>query len=299
MKKALFILLNLLSMEFAFAQYQPLYKNIPNDLGMQNIESESIEEKILIVVNVSVPTYQYFRVSNDNVKRPCVVICPGGGYGLLAASHEGTDVAKYFNSIGMNAIVLKYRLPNDKNQIDKSIAPLQDVQQAFYLARLNADKWGIDKNKIGVMGFSAGGHLAATMSSHYKDVKISNEENMDLRPNFQILIYPVITFKDFGHQGSVENLIGKNPTDDEINYFSNELHVNNNTPPAFIVHAKDDDVVPVINALEYSKALEKHLVPVKLILSDNGGHGFGMFNSKTDNQWPPLLKNWLAKMHIL
>ena len=299
MKKVLFILLNLLSMEFAFAQYLPLYKSIPNDLGMQNIETESIEEKILIVVNVSVPTYQYFRVSNDNVKRPCVVICPGGGYGLLAASHEGTDVAKYFNSIGMNAIVLKYRLPNDNNQIDKSIAPLQDVQQAFYLARLNADKWGIDKNKIGVMGFSAGGHLAATMSSHYKDVKILNEENMDLRPSFQILIYPVITFKDFGHQGSVENLIGKNPTANEINYFSNELHVNKNTPPTFIVHAKDDDVVPVKNALEYSKALEKYLVPVKLILTDKGGHGFGMFNGKTDNQWPPLLKNWLAKMHIL
>jgi acetyl esterase/lipase len=299
MKKALFILLNLLSMEFAFGQYLPLYDNIPNDLGMPNIETESIEENILIVINVSVPTYQYFRVSNDNVKRPCVVICPGGGYYLLAASHEGTDVAKYFNSIGINAIVLKYRIPNDNNQIDKSIAPLQDVQQAFYLARLNADKWGIDAHKVGVMGFSAGGHLAATMSSYFSDVKIHINPQINLRPDFQILIYPVITFKDFGHQESREQLIGKNPSTDEVNYFSNELQVNKNTPPAFIVHAKDDDVVPVKNALEYTKALKLHQVPVNLVLSDKGGHGFGMNNSKTLKQWPPLLKDWFVKMHIL
>ncbi len=299
MKKALFILLNLLSMEFALGQYLPLYDNIPNDLGMPNIETESVEENILIVINVSVPKYQYFRVSNDNTKRPCVIICPGGGYALLAASHEGTDVAKYFNSIGVNAIVLKYRLPNDNNQIDKSIAPLQDVQQAFYIARLNADKWGIDKNKIGVMGFSAGGHLAASMSSHYSDSKINVDSKINLRPNFQILIYPVITFKDFGHLGSREQLIGKNPSPEEIVYYSNELQVNANTPPAFIVHAKDDDVVPVKNALEYSKALKQHHVPVNLVLSDKGGHGFGMFNSKTDKQWPPMLKDWLIKMQIL
>ncbi len=299
MRKTFFIILNLFIMQFSNAQYIPLYNLIPNDLGMSNVESEKMEGNILIVRNVSVPTYQYFRVSKDNVKRPCVVICPGGGYGILAASHEGTDVAKYFNSIGMNAIVLKYRIPNDNYQIDKSIAPLQDVQQAFYLARLNADKWGIDKNKIGVMGFSAGGHLAATMSSHYNDVKIINEEKINLRPNFQILIYPVISFKNFGHQGSTEQLIGKNASAEVVNYFSNELHVDQNTPPAFMVHAKDDEAVPVKNTLEYSKALKLHHVPVDLVLFDMGGHGFGMNNSKSATQWPPMLKQWLVKMHIL
>lgn len=298
-KISLLICIIFFNMTSSLAQYQPLYKTIPNNITSKNQESESDTVGILIVEKVSIPSYQYFRVANDNTKRPCVIICPGGGYALLAASHEGTDVAKYFNSIGVNAIVLKYRLPNDNNQIDKSIAPLQDVQQAFYIARLNADKWGIDKNKIGVMGFSAGGHLAASMSSHYSDSKINVDSKINLRPNFQILIYPVITFKDFGHLGSREQLIGKNPSPEEIVYYSNELQVNANTPPAFIVHAKDDDVVPVKNALEYSKALKQHHVPVNLVLSDKGGHGFGMFNSKTDKQWPPMLKDWLIKMHIL
>ena len=286
-------------MQFSHAQYLPLYDIIPNDQGKQNIESEKIEGSILIVRNVSVPTYQYFRVKNDNIKRPCVIICPGGGYGILAASHEGTDVAQYFNSIGINAIVLKYRLPNDYNQLDKSIAPLQDVQQVFYLARLNGDKWGIDKTKIGVMGFSAGGHLAATMSSHYNDVKIINEEKINLRPNFQILIYPVITFKDFGHQGSTEQLIGKNASVEVVNYFSNELQVDQNTPPAFMVHAKDDEAVPVKNTLEYEKALKLQDIPVEVVLFEKGGHGFGMNNSNSDKQWPPSLKDWFVKMHIL
>jgi acetyl esterase/lipase len=298
-KKILFIILNLLYMQFSHAQYLPLYDIIPNDQGKQNIESEKIEGSILIVRNVSVPTYQYFRVKNDNIKRPCVIICPGGGYGILAASHEGTDVAQYFNSIGINAIVLKYRLPNDYNQLDKSIAPLQDVQQVFYLARLNGDKWGIDKTKIGVMGFSAGGHLAATMSSHYNDVKIINEEKINLRPNFQILIYPVITFKDFGHQGSTEQLIGKNASVEVVNYFSNELQVDQNTPPAFMVHAKDDEAVPVKNTLEYEKALKLQDIPVEVVLFEKGGHGFGMNNSNSDKQWPPSLKDWFVKMHIL
>ena len=299
MHKIRAVLFSLIIFNVTMAQYKPLYNKIPNQKASPNIESETMNDGILIVSNVSVPTYQYFRASDDNVKRPCVIICPGGGYWILAAGHEGVDVAKYFNSIGMNAMVVKYRIPNDKNQVDKSIAPLQDVQQAFYLARKNATAWGIDETKIGVMGFSAGGHLAATAATHFNEVKIENKENLSLRPDFQILIYPVISFKPFGHGGSTQQLIGANPSEAQIQYFSNETQVSTSSPIAFIVHAKDDDVVPVKNAEVYYQALLQYQVSANLVLFEKGGHGFGMQNKKEQKQWPPLLEAWLHESHIL
>lgn len=278
------------------AQYQPLYKTIPNQKPVINRESDTIIDKgILIVRNISEPAYQYFRVKKDDVKRPCIIICPGGGYSIAAAGHEGTDVAKYLNNIGINALVLKYRIPNDANQPDKTIAPLQDVQQAMYLTRTNAAAWGIDAAKIGVMGFSAGGHLAASLATHYADVKIPTEQTLSLRPDFQVLVYPVISMTDIGHRGSRDNLLGKNPTETQIRYYSNEQNVNSASPPAFIVHANDDKVVPVQNALLYYKALRDQKVEAKLLLFDKGGHGFGMFNAEEKLQWPEVLKEWLEQ----
>lgn len=281
------------------AQYKPLYKSIPNQIVVPNEEREDPFEGIIIVSKVTEPAYQYFRVKEDNIKRPCVIIYPGGAYFILASGHEGVEVAKFFNSIGVNAMVVKYRIPNDNAQVDKSIAPLQDAQQAMLLARSNAATWGIDANKIGILGFSAGGHLAASLSSHYADVKIDNPLNISLRPNFQILIYPVITMKDFGHIGSKENLIGKNPTDAQVQYYSNELNVNDQTPPAFIVHAKNDDAVPVQNAYEYDKALKANKVASTLYLFEKGGHGFGMKNPTSTIQWTTPLTQWLREIKIL
>ena len=281
------------------AQYKPLYKTTPNQIVVPNEEREDPFEGIIIVSKVTEPAYQYFRVKEDNIKRPCVIICPGGGYFILATSHEGVDVAKFFNSIGINAMVVKYRIPNDKAQVDKTIAPLQDAQQAMLLARTNAADWGIDANKIGIMGFSAGGHLAASLSSHYADIKIENPQHLSLRPNFQILIYPVITMKDFGHAGSKENLIGKNPTESQIQYYSNELNVDLKTPPAFIVHAKNDDAVPVQNAYEYDKALKANKVSSTLYLYEKGGHGFGMKNPTATEQWTTPLTAWLHERKII
>lgn len=276
------------------AQYQPLYKTIPNQKTVINRESDTVIDKgILIVRNISEPAYRYFRVKEDGVKRPCVIICPGGGYSIAAAGHEGTDVARYLNSIGINALVLKYRMPNDANQPDKTIAPLQDVQQAMYLARTNAAAWGIDAGKIGVMGFSAGAHLAASLATHYADVKIPMEQTVSLRPDFQVLLYPVISMTDIGHRGSRDNLLGKTPTENQIRYYSNERHVNSVSPPAFIVHANDDKVVPVQNALIYYKALRDQKVEAKLLLFDKGGHGFGMQNPEEKVQWPEQMKIWL------
>ena len=281
------------------AQYQPLYSTTPNQIVVANEEKEDIYNGITIVSKVTEPAYQYFRVKGDDIKRPCVIIYPGGGYFILASGHEGVDVAKFFNSIGVNAMVVKYRIPNDKAQVDKSIAPLQDAQQAMLLARTNAADWGIDANKIGILGFSAGGHLAASLSSHYADIKIDNPLNISLRPNFQILIYPVITMNDFGHAGSKENLIGKNPTDAQVQYYSNELNVNDQTPPAFIVHAKNDDAVPVQNAYEYDKALKANKVASTLYLFEKGGHGFGMINPTSTVQWTTPLTEWLRERKII
>ena len=289
-------------MTTAFAQYQPLYKIIPNNINAKNQEAESSSTGILIIEKVSIPSYQYFRVANDNTKRPCVIICPGGGYSILAAGHEGTDVAKYFNSIGVNAIVLKYRIPNDANQIDKTIAPLQDAQQAMLLARTNADSWGIDKNKIGIMGFSAGGHLASSLATHYNDVKIENPTKVSLRPDFQILIYPVISFGPEGHEGSRINLIG-NANDEKtkkaIDYFSSEKQITKEAPPAFLVHSKDDDVVPVRNAIHYYDNLIAHKVPAELYLYEKGAHGYGMKNPTSEIVWTSVMKTWMQKTKII
>jgi len=284
------------------AQYQPLYKTIPNNISSKNQEAESSSTGILIIEKVSIPTYQYFRVATDNTKRPCVIICPGGGYSILAAGHEGSDVAKYFNSIGVNAIVLKYRIPNDANQIDKMIAPLQDAQQAILLARTNAENWGIDKNKIGIMGFSAGGHLASSLATHYNDIKIENPSKISLRPDFQILIYPVISFGPEGHEGSRINLMGNakdEKTQKAIHYFSNEEQITKDTPPAFLVHSKDDDAVPVANSIHYYDNLIAHKVPAEIYLYEKGGHGYGMENSTSQILWTSLMKTWMQKSKIM
>lgn len=301
-KMGLLICITFFYMTTALAQYQPLYKTIPNNISSKNQEAESSSTGILIVEKVSIPSYQYFRVANDNQIRPCVIICPGGGYTILAAGHEGTDVAKYFNSIGVNAIVLKYRIPNDANQIDKSIAPLQDAQQAILLARTNAGNWGIDKNKIGIMGFSAGGHLASSLATHYKDIKIENPTKVSLRPDFQILIYPVISFGPEGHEGSRINLIGN--THDEktkkaIDYFSSEKQITKDAPPAFLVHSKDDDVVPVANAIHYYDNLIAHKVPAELYLYEKGAHGYGMKNPTSEIVWTSVMKTWMQKNKII
>ena len=297
MKSFYCLLAALFMFSMAIAQYIPLYTITPNNIADSNREREVIINGTARVEMVSIPAYRYFRVKNDSVKRPCIIICPGGGYSHLAVSHEGVDVARFLNSIGVNAMLLKYRIPNSMNQSDKSIAPLQDVQQAIYLARLHADEWGIVSDKTGIMGFSAGGHLAASLATHYRDSKIVQSENISLRPDFQVLIYPVISFRDFGHAGSRKNLIGPDLSAEQIQYFSNEEQVTAQSPPAFIVHAKDDQVVPVKNAEIYNDALQKNKVASHLYLFNQGGHGFGMANAQSREQWPALLENWLKEGH--
>ena len=298
--KKLLITMSLLSMmTMAKAQQEmPLYANeVPNYISVPNTQ-KSVTDKngILRISEVSVPTLTLYSPPKGKSNGTCVIICPGGGYSILAASHEGSDVANEFNKIGVTAFVLKYRIPNDKAQVNKTIAPLQDAQQAIRTVRKDAIKYGINPNKIGIMGFSAGGHLAATASTHFVKPVGENADETNVRPDFSILVYPVITMKEFGHQGSSQQLIGKNPSTELIELYSNETQITKETPPVFLVHAGDDNAVPVKNSLSYYEACQKNGVSASLVIYPKGGHGFGMNNKTTKDKWMDNVRNWMDSM---
>lgn len=275
----------------------PLYSGaIPNSIPIENTEKAETSGGILRISNVTVPELWYYPAPKENSNGTCVIICPGGGYRMLAASHEGYDVAKKFNEFGVSAFVLKYRIPNDKAQIDKSIAPLQDAQQAIRVVRNKASEFGINPTKIGIMGFSAGGHLAATAGTHFEKQVGELADNSNVRPDFMLLGYPVISFKDFGHKGSAEGLLGKNASAEMIELYSNETQVTAKTPPTFLVHAADDKAVPVKNSIVFYEALVKNNVPVEMHLYPKGGHGFGMKNPTHPDLWMERVKNWMESM---
>ena len=277
----------------------PLYKTVPNSKPAPNKEINSTKGYVH-TVNVSIPTITVYKPLKPGAQRSAVIICPGGGYGALAMVHEGADVAKALNNFGVTAFILKYRLPNDSIMKDKSIGPLQDVQRAFQIVRERATEWNLDTSKIGVMGFSAGGHLAATASTQYNSEVIDNPKHTSLRPDFSVLIYPVISFSDaLTHMGSRDNLIGKNPPGATIAQYSNELQVTAQTPIAFLVHAADDTVVPVGNSINYYEALLKNGVLSEMLLYPHGGHGFGMNNKTTQDKWLDNLKNWMIANKFL
>ena len=277
-----------------------LYDKIPGSKPTANNETAETVDGILIIKDVSVPSITMYKPLYASEKKTAVIICPGGGYGILAAGHEGSDVAKVFNSWGITAFVLKYRLPDDSIMVNKEIGPLQDAQRALQLVRQNAKIWDLDPGKIGIMGFSAGGHLAATASTHFNKPVIDNPRNISLRPDFFLLIYPVISFTDsLTHTGSRNNLIGKNAGPEKIKGYSNELLVNDQTPPAFLVHAKDDDAVKADNSIRYYDALIRNKVPSEMRLYEHGGHGFGMNNKTTSDGWMDRLKSWLQGNQFL
>ena len=269
-----------------------------------SISNESYSEKSTLkdgaasrYEKVTDPTVSVYLPSPENSTGAAVLIFPGGGYGVLAFDYEGVDVAKWLNKNGIAGIVLKYRLPSDLIMKDKSVGPLQDAQEAMRIIRRNASAWKIDTRKIGVMGFSAGGHLASTLSTHYAEKVYELKDTISARPDFSLLIYPVISFDaSITHMGSRINLIGNNPSDDVIRHFSNELMITEKTPPAFIIHASDDKAVPVKNSLVYFEGLVKYNIPAEIHVFQKGGHGFGLaINRGTESAWPDLCLNWLRK----
>lgn len=293
------VLLSMLVIDLKAQEVIPLYDgDIPGAKPTPATYVEHTEVRnngTLIITKVSVPKMTVFVAPKEVATGTAVIICPGGGYSGLAFSHEGTDVAKRFNAIGVTAFVLKYRLPSDEIMVDKTDGPLQDAQRAIYLVRKNAKQYGIKANKIGIMGFSAGGHFASTLVAHYKDLKISNPEKINLRPNFAALIYPVISFEESVHTGTMKNLLGPNPADSLKHYFSANENINKKTPPVFFVHAKDDKTVPYENSKLMNGALKQHDIDTDIYLYENGGHGFGLINKTSDVDWFNLLISWLKK----
>jgi acetyl esterase/lipase len=273
---------------------------IPNSKPSANEEyTDTAKQGFLIVHKISRPNITVFLPPRNKATGAAVIICPGGGYWVAAISHEGYDVARKFNEMGVAAFVLKYRIPNDATMINREIGPLQDAQRAIQLIRANHKKWGIKKDRIGIMGFSAGGHLASTAGTHFSKAYIPTRKTKNLRPDFMILVYPVISFRDsIAHMGSREQLIGKNPSPEKITEYSNELQVNSNTPPAFLVHAKDD-FVKVENSQLFAEALRKNNIPCELYLYENGGHGYGMYNPGSPVRWMDLVNEWMKKMGFI
>jgi acetyl esterase/lipase len=277
----------------------PLYNGeIPNSRQAVNQEYYRYDPgDILIVSEISRPTLTIFLPSKRKSTGAAVIICPGGGYINLAMGYEGEDVARRFNKSGIAAFVLKYRIPDDSTMIHKETGPLQDAQRAILVIRSRAKEFGIDPMRIGIMGFSAGGHLASTAGTHFEKDYIDNPNHISLRPDYMILIYPVISFNSrIAHMGSMHNLLGAHPSQEKINEFSNETKVTDQTPPAFLVHAKDDNAVPFENSVVFADSLKKHHVPVEIFLYDQGGHGFGMTNKTSNQPWMDLCIRWIQKL---
>jgi acetyl esterase/lipase len=241
---------------------------------------------------VSRPTLEVYLPEKEKATGAAVIIIPGGSYAVVVYQGEGVSNAKQFAKNGIAAFVLKYRLPDDSIIVNKTIAPLQDAQQSIKYVRENAGKFGIDVNKVGIVGFSAGGHLASTAATHFSKAVIDNANNTNLRPDFQVVVYPVVSMQDsLTHRDSRNNLLGRNPTKEIIDLYSNELQVTKNTPPTYITHAADDNVVDVDNSIRYFEALRHNKVPVEVHIYQSGGHGF-IF--RQPDWFDPLLL-WMKK----
>lgn len=272
---------------------------IPNrkDLG---VKEDTVDwHRIIGIQHVQIPDIAVFLPAEANATGQAVVICPGGGYHGLAYDWEGTDMAKWLNSLGIAGIVLKYRLPVDKSNVVSYLSPLMDALRAMRLVRYHAEEWHIDKNKVGVMGFSAGGHLASTLGTHFDpgnpDAK-DPVERISCRPDFMILGYPVISMADsITHRGSKEALLRSDSSPERVREFSNELQVTKETPPTFIFLAADDDVVPPENSLVFFEALKKQKVPVEMHIYPKGGHGFSLAINidKHTARWTQDCAAWL------
>ena len=279
-----------------------LWKGNPPLQITSGSQEVSIQEGILRISNVQIPSIEVYLPTKQIATGQAVVIFPGGGYGILAYDWEGTDFAKWLNSQGIAGIVVKYRLPISHSLINPKEVPLLDAQRALRLVRHHAEIWNIDPEKVGVMGFSAGGHLASTLSTQFSyELERTKDkiDNISARPDFSILVYPVITFQDqYTHGGSRKNLLGEKPSQELIDRFSNEKNVNANTPPTFLVHAQDDLAVPVENSLLYYQALRANEVSASLHLYPSGGHGFafGMGKGTVEN-WRLVLLDWIKTLN--
>lgn len=276
----------------------PLWEQTPPLQRASDQKETAIREGVLRIANVQKPTIEVYLPTRQMANGKAILIFPGGGYGILAYDWEGTDFAKWLNAQGIAGIVVKYRLPKSETLTDPKEVPLLDAQRAMRLVRHHAAEWKIDPSQIGVMGFSAGGHLASTLSTQYTHEVSRPKDALDTlsaRPDFSILVYPVISFRDASaHAGSRNALIGADASQELKDRFSAEINVTADTPPSFLVHAQDDKGVPIENSLLYYKALHSHQVKAALHLYPTGGHGFGFGLGKGDlENWRNILLGWI------
>jgi acetyl esterase/lipase len=279
----------------------PLWpEGIPNFRETGSMEKWDTSD-IISVTNVQHPEISVYLPAKRQATGQAVVICPGGGYWALAYDWEGVDIAKWMNSKGIAGIVLKYRLPTSEGQITPHGSPLMDAKRALRLVRYHASEWNIDPEQIGIMGFSAGGHLASTLGTHFdygNPNAIDPIEKISSRPDFMILAYPVITMtKPFMHKGSRNALIGEYPESALAENYSNELQVSEDTPPTFLVHASDDKGVPVENSLVFYQALVANNIPAEMHIYPAGGHGFALAINKGHlSNWPDVCIEWMRSL---
>ncbi len=288
-------LLLLLAVSPLHAEWQNLWPGEAPGAKRPPVGTETVKEGGRIT-GVEVPQYALHKPAAGKANGAAVVIFPGGGYSILAAGHEGTEYAEWLTQRGFTAIVVKYRVGAGLGY--QYPIPFLDARRAIRTVRSKAAEWGVKPDRIGVMGSSAGGHLASLCATRFKDTfpeETSDEiDNLSARPDFAILCYPVITMEPIGHSGSRNNLAGNNPPAELLEKISTEKAVSADTPPTFLVHTSDDGV-DCRNSLLFATACREHKVPVTLHMFEKGGHGYGLKGKGSLAGWPDLLDGWLAE----
>jgi acetyl esterase/lipase len=247
------------------------------------------------IYEVEYPEIWYYPAKNKDLNKPAVMVIPGGAYRFLSITNEGISIAKWLNELGVDAFMLKHRLPNNYDGPCKQTVASTDAFRAIELIRDNSDKWNIDPNNVGVIGFSAGGHLASTISTKGK---------LGLnKPNFAILVYPVITMNievQKNGSGTFNSLFGDNPDVNIIQDYSNDLNVNQETPPTILIHSNNDEGTPPENSISYYAALRDNNIPSSLHIWEDGGHGYGLAKNRgTIESWTKIVKNWLTLRGVI
>ncbi len=298
---SILVLALFVSTKLSALEVLPLWpqNSMPNFQSSQGKEVTPLRD-IVFIKNVQKPSLERFLPSKQNANGMAVLILPGGGYSGVAYDWEGSDYAKWFNSQGVAAFVLKYRMPQAESVITSYEAPIQDAQRAMRYIRFHAEKFNLDKNLLGVVGSSAGGHLASTLATHQQNYYPEKDaiDSESFQPNFMMLLYPVISMKKgVTHNGSRNRLLGKSPSKQLISQFSNETRVTKQTPPAFIVHSGNDTAVPVANSILMYQALLKHNVKTTMHIYPEGGHGYSLgLNNEQAPNWTTLASPWLKKI---
>ncbi len=271
---------------------------MPNSKGIKLKDSIANER----VYQVGTPGMYSFFPSNQENKGAAVIICPGGGYERLAYVISGTQLAKWFNTMGVSAFVLNYRLPNSPDLKNREDGPLQDIQRAIRIVRGNAQRWGIKQDKIGVQGSSAGGHLASMAGTITKDISAIGDamDQVSARPDFMILVSPVIDMGRYAHKGSLKNLLGENPAEGQILQYSTQLQVKESTPPCFIADAFNDKSVDPHNSLLFYQAMLEHKASCSLHVFPQGGHAIALRNNPgSADMWTSICENWMIEMGFI